>query len=112
LLDVSGDGTAFNLMSPGLDVQRASYRDVRKGRQLLTPGRIYELNLDHLITSNVFRKGHRIRVQVSASFYPNFSRNLQTGELEAVSSRMQPTSITIYTDSSHRSRVILPIVKR
>ncbi len=36
LLDVAPDGTAFNLMSPGLDVLRASYRNLKKGRQLLT----------------------------------------------------------------------------
>ena len=82
LLDVAPDGTAFNLMSPGLDVLRASYRNLKKGRQLLTPNRVYELRLDNLITSNVFRKGHRIRVQISATFFPNFSRNPQTGELE------------------------------
>src|SRR5437763_9315064 len=43
LLDLAPDGTAFNLMSPGLDVQRASYREMKKGRQLLRPGKIYEL---------------------------------------------------------------------
>ncbi len=110
LLDVAPDGTAFNLMSPGLDVLRASYRDLRKGRQLLEPHRVYELNLENLITSNVFPKGHRFRVQVSASFFPNFSRNLHTGELEASSEKMQKASISIYTDSQRASRIVLPIV--
>ena len=94
LLDVSPDGTAFNVMGPGLDVLRASYRDLKKGRQLLTPNRVYELHLDNLITSNVFRKDHRIRVQVSATFFPNFSRNLQSGELEASSAKMQKAKIS------------------
>src|SRR4029077_14573727 len=71
LLDVAPDGTALNLMSPGLDVLRASYRDLKRGRQLLTPGQIYELNLTNLITSNVFQKGHHIRAQISATFFPN-----------------------------------------
>ena len=43
LLDVAPDGTAFNLMSPGLDVLRASYRDLKKGRQLLKPHRVYRV---------------------------------------------------------------------
>jgi len=43
LEDVSQDGTAFNLMSAGLDVLRASYRDLARGRQWLEPGKIYEL---------------------------------------------------------------------
>ena len=110
LLDVAPDGTAFNVMGPGLDVLRASYRNLKKGRQLLTPNRVYELHLDNLITSNVFRKDHRIRVQVSASFFPNFSRNLQSGELEASSAKMQKANISIYTDRRRASRIVLPIV--
>jgi putative CocE/NonD family hydrolase len=111
LLDVAPDGIAFNLMSPGLDVQRASYRDLAHGRQLLTPGKIYEIEFEHLITSNVFLKGHRIRVQISGSFFPNFSRNLQTSELENSSAKMQKATIRVYHDADHRSQVILPIVK-
>ena len=112
LLDVAPDGTALNLMSPGLDVQRASYRDLKVGRQLLVPGKVYELQLNNLITSNVFQKGHRIRVQISATFFPNFSRNLHTGESEAVSAKMQKATISIYTDSRHPSQVCLPVVMR
>ena len=111
LLDVGPGGTAFNLMSPGLDVQRASYRDPSKGRELLTPGKVYELGPETLVTSNVFLKGHRIRVQISASFFPNFSRNLQSGELENRSAKMKKAKITVYTDRKHPSRVILPVVK-
>ena len=109
LLDVSPDGTAFNLMNPGLDVVRASYRDMKKGRQLLRPGEIYELNLASLITSNVFKEGHKIRVQISGSFFPNFSRNLQTGELETISAKTQKAETRIYHDRQHPSQVILPI---
>ncbi|HUJ94147.1 MAG TPA: CocE/NonD family hydrolase [Terriglobales bacterium] len=109
LLDVGPDGTAFNLMSPGLDVLRASYRALRKGHQLLVPGHVYELNLENLITSNVFKKGHRIEVQISGSFFPNFSRNLQSGELEMQSSKIQKARITIYADKTNSSRIILPV---
>jgi uncharacterized protein len=109
LLDVAPDGTAFNLMSPGLDVQRLSYRDPAHGRQLLTPGKIYEVKLDHLMTSNVFLKGHRMRVQISGSFFPDFSRNPQNGESEATSSVLQKAIISIYSDRKHSSRILLPV---
>ena len=112
LLDVAPDGTAFNVMSPGLDVQRASYRDLKHGRQLLKPNQVYEIHLDNLITSNVFQKGHKIRVQVSASFFPNFSRNLQNGELEAKSAKMQKATVRIYHDGEHASQIVLPVVER
>jgi len=112
LLDVAEDGTAFNVMSPGLDVQRASYRDADGGRQLLTPDQVYEIKLTHLITSNLFKKGHRIRVQISGSFFPNFSRNLQTGESEATASRAQKATLRIYHDPEHPSAAVLPIAGR
>jgi uncharacterized protein len=112
LLDVAPDGAAFNLMSPGLDVLRASYRDLKKGRQLLTPNRVFELHLANLITSNLFRKGHRVRVQISGTFFPNFSRNPQTGELENSSAKMEKANISIYTNRQHPSRIVLPVVSR
>jgi putative CocE/NonD family hydrolase len=110
VLDVSPDGTAFNLMSPGLDVLRASYRDPEHGRQLLQAGQVYELDLKHLITSNVFRKGHRIRVQLSASFFPNFSRNLQTGRSEVDSAETRNAVIRIYHSRKYPSQAILPVM--
>jgi putative CocE/NonD family hydrolase len=110
LLDVAPEGTAFNLMTPGLDVLRASYREPQKGRQLLEPGRIYEVRLDHLLTSNVFLEGHRIRVQILTTFFPNFSRNLHTGELETVSGTARRATIRVYHDRRHPSRVTLPVV--
>ncbi len=112
VLDVAPEGAAYNLMSPGLDAIRASYRDLSKGRQLLTPGQIYELAIDTLVTSNLFRRGHRIRVQVSASFFPNFSRNLHTGELETVSARMQRATVRVHHDRAHPSRIIVNAASR
>ena len=110
LIDVAPDGTAFNVMSPGLDAIRASYRDLAKGGQNLKPGEVYELRLSHLMTSNVFLKGHRIQVQISAGFFPNFSRNLQTGESEVTSDKMQTATISIYMDRQHASHIVLPVV--
>jgi putative CocE/NonD family hydrolase len=112
LLDVSPDGTAYNLMSPGLDVLRASCRDGAAQPEWLKPGEIVRLNLDRLLTSNVFKAGHRIRVQISGAFFPHFSRNLQTGKSEATSSETRIGHIRIYNDRAHASRVVLPVVAR
>ncbi|MEQ1472365.1 MAG: CocE/NonD family hydrolase [Candidatus Acidiferrum sp.] len=109
LLDVSPDGTALNLMSPGLDVVRASYREPGSGRQLLQANRIYLIALKNLITGNVFKKDHRIRIQISGSFFPNFSRNPQTGESERNSATVRKSRMTIFVDYDHPSRVILPV---
>jgi uncharacterized protein len=112
LLDVSPDGTAFNLMSPGSDTLRASYRHQRLGPEKLHAGQIYRLEINGLVTSNVFLAGHRIRAQVSGAFFPHFSRNLQTGESETTSARSLPALIRIYHDAKHPSRILLPVIPR
>jgi uncharacterized protein len=112
LEDVALDGTAFNLMSPGLDVLRASYRSQTIQPELPTPGQIYELQLNRLLTSNVFLKGHRIRVQISGAFFPHFSRNLQTGKSEIYSSEMKSGHLWIHHDDRHPSRIVLPLIPR
>jgi uncharacterized protein len=112
LLDVFPNGSAWNLMSPGLDVQRLSYRNHTANQELLTPGQIYEVKLDQLRTANVFLKNHRIRLQISAAFFPHFSRNLQTGVLEMFSSQSRKAAISIYHDAHHPSKITLPVVPK
>ena len=109
LLDVAPDGTAYNLMSTGLDVLRASYRNKTAHQELLEPGRIYRLTLDTLMTANRFVRGHRIRVALMASFAPNLSRNLHTGRLESVSSETARATLTVHHGGARGSRLVLPV---
>ncbi|PYX52094.1 MAG: hypothetical protein DMG79_01480 [Acidobacteria bacterium] len=78
--------------------------------ELVEPGKVYRLELNRLLTSNLFRKGHRIRVQVSGAFMPHFSRNLQTGKSEVITSAMQVGHIRIHDDAGHVSRIVLPVI--
>lgn len=109
LLDVHPDGAAYNVTSPGNDVIRASYREPGKGPQPLEPGRIYALRWVQAPAGIRFGQGHRIRVQVSASFDPHLSRNLQTGESEVVSAESRAAEVTLHHDAEHASRVLLPV---
>ena len=109
LQDVHPDGRAFNLMSAGNDVVRASYRDPAAGPEPVEPGRIYELRLPRLMTSIRFARGHRIRAQISASFAPHLSRNLQTGESEVTSAASKAAAITIHHGAEHASKLQLPV---
>lgn len=110
LLDVAPDGTAFNLMSPGLDVLRASYRNESLQPEYLEPGKITRLKLDRLLTSNAFLVGHRIRIQLSGAFFPHFSRNLQTGVSEATTRETVSCKIRVLHDKEHPSQIVLPVV--
>jgi putative CocE/NonD family hydrolase len=109
LHDVYPDGRAINLMSPGNDVIRASYRAADRGRQEVVPGQVYELRLPALMTSIRFARGHRIRVQISASFAPHMSQNLQTGESEVVSAASRVARITIHHGGDLDSKLLIPL---
>jgi putative CocE/NonD family hydrolase len=106
--DVHPDGQAINVTTPGNDVIRASYRDPGAGRQPVEPGRIYELYLQQALSAIRFGKGHRIRVQLSASLDPHLSRNLQTGASEVDSAESHAAVITIHHGPAHPSRLLLP----
>lgn len=109
LLDVAPDGTAYNLMHPGLTVQRASARNGTVSPQLLVPNRVYRLQLTRMLTGNRFLPGHRIRIQVSATFFPWFSRNLHTGYSDITGDLMAPARITVYHDQRRPSRITLTV---
>ncbi len=109
LVDVGPDGFAQNLTE---GILRARYRDSTAEAKPITPGTIYEYKIDLWSTSNVFLKGHRIRVEVSSSNFPRFDRNLNTGKSAAESSEMVKATNTIYHDAAHPSALLLPIVPR
>ena len=112
VLDVAPDGTAWNVMSAGLDVVRASYRNRRAARELLQPGEIYRIDFPTLMTGNRFAKGHRVRVALMASFAPNMSWNLHTGGLEFDSKATARARVTVHAGGATPSRIVLPVVRR
>jgi len=108
LVDVFPDGEARNLTD---GILRVRYRDSLEKPQLATPGQIYELNIDAGVTSNVFLKGHRVRVEISSSNFPRFDRNPNTGRPIADETALRKASQMIYHDRQHPSRIILPVIR-
>jgi putative CocE/NonD family hydrolase len=76
LIDVYPDGTAYNLDET---IQRVRYREGYDQEVFMEPGKVYELKISPMSTSNVFPAGHRVRIEVSSSNFPRFARNLNTG---------------------------------
>lgn len=112
LLDVEpGGGPAWNLMSPTLEVIRARYRSNEREPELMQPGRPYELVLRLGMTGNRFLKGHRIRLQVTSSFFPHLDRNPNTGRPVPHEGTLVPARQTVFHDAARPSRVILPVVE-
>ncbi len=115
LVDVAPDGFAQNLTE---GIIRASYRDSQETPALMTPGQPYKFTIDLWATSNVFRKGHVLRLEVSSSNFPRFDRNLNTGydrhlnmeENAKPGQVLAPATNTILHDREHPSALILPVV--
>ena len=77
---------------------------------LLRPGTIYPFTIRLYPTSLVFRKGHRIRVDVSSSNFPRFDVNPNTGEPLGDDRRSAVAINTVYHDAAHPSHIVLPVV--
>ena len=109
LVDVGPDGFAQNLTE---GIVRARYRNSQQTPELLKPGEIYKFNIDLWATSNVFRRGHRLRLEVSSSNFPRFDRNTNTGDDSAHSRKFAVAQNAIVHDGVHPSALILPIVSQ
>jgi len=109
LIDVGPDGFAQNLTE---GILRARYRESTSEAKPIVPGKIYEYKIDMWSTSNVFLKGHRIRVEVSSSNFPRFDRNLNTGTSAAEDATFVKATNTVLHDREHPSALVLPVVPR
>lgn len=76
LIDVHPDGSAYNLDET---IQRVRYREGYDKEVFMEEGQVYKVDLTPMATSNLFKKGHRIRIEISSSNFPRFARNLNTG---------------------------------
>ena len=90
---------------------RARYRNSPEKAELMSPGEVYEFTIIPFPTANVFKKGHRIRLDISSSNFPNYDVNPNTGEKIGFNLRSVRASNTIYHDSAKPSCIILPIIE-
>ncbi len=109
LSDDYPDGLAINLTD---SIIRARYRNGWDAPELLEPGEVYEFVFELYPTSNVFKKGHRIRLDISSSNWPRFDVNPNTGGDLGVERRFEIAEQTIHHEPEHPSHVILPVIER
>ncbi len=107
LVDVFPSGHAMNVAQ---GIIRARFRDSWEHPTLLEPGRIYRYEIDCWSSANCFQKGHRIRVEISSSNFPQFDRNPNTGHPFAMDAELRPATQTVYHDADRPSHIVLPIV--
>ena len=108
LIDVHPDGKAYP-MAEG--ILRARFREGLDTPQLLTPGQAYRYTVDLIGTAVVFQPGHRIRVDITSSNFPQFDRNLNTGDPLGKGTQPRVAQQTIHHSASKPSAIVLPVVK-
>ena len=101
------DGYAMNLTD---GILRCRYRDSWQEPRLLRAGKVYRIRIDAFPTSNLFKAGHRIRLDVSSSNFPRFDLNSNTGEPEGKATHWRVATNRVFLDRDRPSHVILPVI--
>jgi len=109
LVDLYPNGYAFRL-SAGMI--RARYRLSQARQELLEPGQVYEYEIELGPTSNLFRAGHRIRVEIASASFPEFDRNFNTGGRFGEETAGVAATQLIFHDQSRPSHLVLPVIPR
>ena len=107
LMDVRPDGFVQELCH---GIVRARYRESLENPSLILPGEVYEYTIDVNPTSNLFQRGHRIRLDVSSSDFPNFDRNHNTGGDDYFETALETAHQTVFHDGRRPSRIVLPVI--
>lgn len=108
LVDVHPDGAAWNVDDT---IFRARYREGYDKEVFMREGEVYELNPTAMSTSYQFKKGHRIRVEVSSSKFPQYMRNLNTGGNNYDETEGVVAVNSLHHSASYPSRIVLPVVR-
>ncbi|HAH38494.1 MAG TPA: acylase, partial [Algoriphagus sp.] len=87
------------------------YREGYDKEVMMEKGKVYEIKMTPMSTSNYFEKGHRIRIEVSSSNFPRFDRNLNTGGNNYDESEGLVATNSIHHGGVYPSRIVLPMIR-
>lgn len=107
LVDVWPNGFAQNLAE---GILRGRFRNSLEKAEFMNPGETCNFKIDLWATSNVFLKGHKLRLEISSSNFPRFDRNLNAGEDNGRTSRMIKATNTVLHDHEHPSALVVPLI--
>ncbi len=112
LTDVYPDGKSINLSGMDAGYLRMRYRNGFEKQELMKPDEIYKIEIGQLYTANLFKKGHRIRVQITSSKAPHYDPNPNTGTEIANEKNLISAVNTIHHSKKHPSKIILPVIPK
>ncbi|MDD3027903.1 MAG: CocE/NonD family hydrolase [Erysipelotrichaceae bacterium] len=100
-------GYAMNITD---GIQRAKFRVSCEKPELMVPGEVYELQINAFASANLFKEGHRIRVDISSSNFPHFDINHNTGDPDGIGQVLRKALNKVYIDCNRPSHIVLPIL--
>jgi len=103
------EGYALNLTD---GILRCRYRDSWEKPTMMTPGEWCQIKVMAFPTSNLFKAGHKIRLDVSSSNFPHFDVNPNTGAPEGTGMTRRVAKNTVFLDSGRPSQLLLPVIPR
>jgi uncharacterized protein len=101
------DGYAMNITD---GIQRCRHRASDEVSEMMVPGEVYEIEVRAFATANLFKAGHRIRLDVSSSNFPKYDVNTNTGEIIATAKSVRTAANTLHLGIKHPSRLQLSVV--
>jgi len=107
LVDVHPSGAAYNVAEGCI---RARYRKSIMEPDFVDPGEVYEYSIHLSATSNLFKRGHRIRIDVSSSNFPRIDRNMNTGNPFGEDAEGVPATQTILHQPEYPSYIDMPVI--
>ncbi|WP_026873676.1 CocE/NonD family hydrolase [Inquilinus limosus] len=100
-------GFALNLTD---GILRCRYRDSWENPSPMEPGRVYAITIEPFATANLFKAGHRIRLDISSSNFPKYDVNPNSGEPEGTGRLKRVATNRIHLGRAHPSKIVLPVV--
>ncbi|WP_339792746.1 CocE/NonD family hydrolase [uncultured Imperialibacter sp.] len=101
------NGFAMNITD---GILRCRYRDSWERPTLMTPGEVYPITIEPFPSSNLFKKGHSVRLDISSSNFPHFDLNFNTGEPEGMATAKKVATNTVYMTREQPSHIVLPVI--
>jgi hypothetical protein len=102
-------GFAMNL-SEG--VLRLRYRESWEAPGPLEPGRPYAVTVAMFPCANLFKRGHRLRLDLAGSNFPHFDINPNSGEPEGEMEHPRRATTSVFVDAARPSHLVLPVIPR
>jgi putative CocE/NonD family hydrolase len=103
------DGFAMNLCEGLL---RLRYRESWEAPRLMAQGEVYAVTIELFPTANLFRRGHRLRLDLAGSNFPHFDVNPNSGEPEGSAAHPRRATTRIFTDATRPSHLVVPVIPR